>query len=107
MVQIIDVVERTNNKGEKFNSFIISGGVEMIKSSSSGKFYATTRKTSIPCTLDAKLAKSMIGTKMPGSIIKRPCEEYEYTTPKGEQIVLNFTYEYSEASDNMEENVFS
>jgi hypothetical protein len=106
MVHVIDAVERTNGKGEKFISLILSGGIEFVKSAAN-KFYATVRKTSIPCTLDLKHAKSMIGSKMPGSIIKRPCEEYEYTTPKGEQIVLNFTYEYSEQSDNMEENVFS
>lgn len=106
MVTVIDAVERVNGKGENFVSLILSGGIEMVKSSN-GKFYATTRKTSVPCTLDQKIAKSMIGTKMPGSIVKKPCEPYNYTTPKGEEIELSFTYEYAEHSANMEESVFA
>lgn len=106
MVTVIDAVVRTNGKGENFVSLILSGGIEMVKSAN-GKFYATARKTSVPCTLGLPIAKSMVGTKMPGSIVKQPCEPYNYTTPKGEEIELSFTYEYVEHSQSMEESVFS
>jgi hypothetical protein len=106
MVTIIDAVERINGKGEKFISLILSGGIEMVKSAN-GKFYATTRKSSVPCTLDLLTAKTMIGTKMAGSITKRPCAPYVYVTPKGEEVQLSFTYEYTETSSDLEESVFS
>lgn len=106
MVTIIDAVQRKNSANETFTALIISGGVEMVKSQK-GKFYATTRKASVPSTLELKLAKSMIGEKMPGTIIKKPCDPYLFTTDKGETIELDFTYEYSEQSANLEEAVFS
>ncbi|MGE0567071.1 MAG: hypothetical protein AB7O73_03915 [Bacteroidia bacterium] len=106
MITIIDAVERSNSNGEKFVSLILTGGLEMVKSAS-GKFYATARKASVPCTLELKVAKTMIGTKMPGNIVKRPCEPYIYTTPKGEEIELSFTYEYTETNSELEEALFS
>jgi len=69
MVTVIDAVERKNSKGEPFTAFILTGGVEMVKSQK-GKFYATVRKASVPSTIDISMAKRVIGQKMPGSIIK-------------------------------------
>ncbi|MBK9282763.1 MAG: hypothetical protein IPM51_00405 [Sphingobacteriaceae bacterium] len=105
MVTIIDAVERKNSKDEVFTSFILSGGVEMVKSQK-GKFYATTRKASVPCTLSLKVAKQMIGQKMTGSIIKKVCAPYLFKTQSGEEIEIEFTYEYSEEGTTIEESVF-
>jgi hypothetical protein len=105
MVTVIDAVERKNSTGEVFTAFILTGGVEMIKSQK-GRFYATIRKASVPSTLALVVAKKMIGQKMPGSIIKQPCEPYVYKTQTGEDIELCFTYEYSEQATTMEESVF-
>jgi hypothetical protein len=104
MITIIDAVERKNSKGETFTSLILSGGVEMVKSQNN-KFYATVRKCSVPSTLDLPVAKSMIGEKMSGSIIKKPCEPYIYTTPKGEDIELEFTYEFVQETSNYAETI--
>lgn len=105
MVTVIDAVERKNSTGEVFTAFILTGGVEMIKSQK-GKFYATVRKASVPSTLTLAIAKKLIGQQMPGSIIKQPCEPYPYKTQSGEEIELCFTYEYSEQATSMEESVF-
>lgn len=105
MVTIIDAVQRTNGQGEAFTVFILTGGVEMVKSQK-GKFYATVRKTNVPCTLEYLVAKQMIGQKLPGSIVKRPCDPYAFTTQTGEEIELDFTYEYTEESNSVEEAIF-
>jgi hypothetical protein len=101
MITIIDVAERKNSAGETFTALILAGSVEMIKSMT-GRFYATTRKASVPSTLSLAHAKSLIGTKMPGSIIKVPCEPYVYTTKSGDQITLDFSYSYSEQTSTEE-----
>ncbi len=106
MVTIVDAVERKNSQNESFTALILSGGIEMVKSQK-GKYYATTRKASVPSTLELKHAKSMIGEKMKGAIVKKPCEPYTYKTEKGEEFELDFTYEFTENSTNMEEEVFS
>ena len=76
----------------------------MVKSKEN-KFYATVRKCSVPCTLELAVAKSMVGEKMEGSIIKKPCEPYLYTNPKGETIELEFTYEYVQETSNYVETI--
>jgi hypothetical protein len=105
MVTVIDAVERKNSMGETFTAFILTGGVEMVKSQK-GKFYATIRKASVPSTLAFGMAKRLIGEKMPGSIIKKPCEAYPFKTQEGDEIELSFTYEYSEQGSSMEESIF-
>jgi len=105
MVTITDAVERKNSLGETFTALILTGGVEMVKSQK-GKFYATAKKASVPCTLELQVAKAMVGSKMPGSIVKRTCEPYMYKTQTGEEIEIDFTYEYSEDSTSVEESIF-
>lgn len=106
MIRIIDAVERKNSKEETFVALILSGNVEMVRSQK-GKFYATARKASVPSTLSLELAKQMIGQKMNGQIIKKPCDPYTYTTEQGEDIELDFTYEYTDEAANLTEEVFS
>ena len=106
MITIIDAVERKNSKDETFVALILAGGIEMVKSQA-GKFYATVRKASVPSTLTLAVAKTMLGEKMPGSIVKQPCEPYMFATKSGEEIELSFTYEYSESAENVTEAVFS
>jgi hypothetical protein len=106
MVTIIDVAERKNAKEEKFISLILSSGVEMIKSKA-GKFYASTKKASVPCTLTLQAAKAMIGQKMTGNIIKKPSESYSYTSKTGEVVDIDFTYEYTDEAKDFAESVFS
>ncbi len=105
MVTVIDALERANSQNEKFTALILSGGLELVKSEKSGRFYATVRKASIPSTLDFEHAKSLIGSKIPGTIKRVPCEPYSYVTESGEEILLEFTYEYVEDESNVAETV--
>lgn len=106
MVIITDIAIRENSDGEEFIALILSGGLEMVRSNTTNKFYGTVRSCSVPSTLDEITAKAMIGQKIPGEIVKVSCEPYEFTTDSGETIELEFRYEYEDTSSNVEEHVF-
>ena len=107
MVRIIDYRERENAEGEQFFALIIGGGVELVKSSNTGKYYATMKKASIPSTFDETTCKSIIGKELAGKVQKMSCEPYDYTTESGDVISLDFTYEYVEEESNLLENALS
>ncbi|MGJ8661067.1 MAG: hypothetical protein ACSHXL_03440 [Bacteroidota bacterium] len=107
MVVISNYVIRENADGENFIALLLTGGVEMAKSKKTGKFYATTKNASVPCTFDEEVAKQMVGTKMPGVISKVPCEPFSYLSKSGEEVEIDFTYEYQpEAVTVAEEVIF-
>ena len=58
MVTITNYSERTRKDGTTFIALEITGGVELVQSQETSKFYATVRKTSIPCTFNETIAKS-------------------------------------------------
>jgi hypothetical protein len=67
----------------------------MVKSQKTERFYATARKVTIPSTFNEETCKSLIGTEMPGRIVKVETEPYEYTLKEtGEVIELSHRYEY-------------
>ncbi|WP_295654700.1 hypothetical protein [uncultured Mucilaginibacter sp.] len=67
----------------------------MILSQSTGKYYATTKKCSIPCTFDEATASKLIGSQIQGSIVRVAAEPYEYTNERtGEVLMLNYNYAY-------------
>ncbi|MFT6841545.1 MAG: hypothetical protein ACJASR_000307 [Psychroserpens sp.] len=92
-VTVIDAIEIANAEGDTFVSLVLQGGITMIQSKSSGKFYATTKRTRIASTFALEDAKHMIGERIPGDIQKVPCEPYEYSVPNSDEVVtLDFTY---------------
>lgn len=95
MVTVTNFVPRTKKDGTTFIALEISGGLELVQSNNTGKFYATVRKTSIPCTFDEQMAKALIGTQMPGSIVRVNVDPYSYVNQKtGEVIQLQHSYSY-------------
>jgi hypothetical protein len=95
MVTIVDFVKRQDKEGKEFHSLILNGGIEMVKSKNTGRYYATTRKCSITSTFNEVMCKSFLGTVLEGKIVKVPCEPYEYALPsRGEVINLDFRWEY-------------
>lgn len=95
MVRIVGYHAVENEEGETFYSLSIQGGVEMVKSMETGRFYLTARKTRISSTFDEETCKSLIGTELPGAIHKVDCAPYSYTIKDtGEEITLEHTYVY-------------
>ena len=95
MVTVTGFIERTRKDATKFIALEISGGLELVQSNNTGKFYGTVKKTSIPCTFDENLAKTLIGTQMPGNIVRVSVDPYNYLNKKtGEVIQLQHSYSY-------------
>lgn len=95
MVRVVNYQKRTTEEGKEFFTLELQGGIEMVKSQESGKFYVTARKTSISSTFDELTCQSLIGAELPGAIQKVECEPYEYTIKEtGEVISLSHRYEY-------------
>ncbi|CAA0143769.1 conserved hypothetical protein [Tenacibaculum maritimum] len=93
MVTIINYKERQKEDGTTFYVLEVQGGIEMIRSKSTGNFYATAKKAYVPSTFDEAICKGLIGTQMDGSIKKQDCKPYEYTIKDtGEVIELTHTY---------------
>ena len=96
MVTIINYKERNTEDGKSFFVLEAQGGIEMIQSKVTGKFYATAKKAFIPATFDEITCKALIGTQMQGQIIKEECEPYEYVNKDtAEVITLSHRYVYT------------
>lgn len=109
MVTVIDYHVRESKKGDSFTTLSLQGDLEMIKSQTSGKFYATARKASIIATFNEEACKALIGKTLPGSIEKSPVDEpYDYLIPGSKEVIkLDYTYEYNPEPSGVEETVFS
>ena len=95
MVKINNYHPRENDDNEIFFVLEVLGEVEFVKSSETGRTYATRRKVYIPTTFDEEACKDLIGQSMPGRIIKEECAPYDYTIKDtGEIIQLDFQYVY-------------
>jgi len=96
MVTIVGLEKRKSADGKEFNVMSLQGSVVVAISKTTGKPYLTARKSSIPCTFDEVLAKSLIGQSLPGEIERIEVDEYEFTVPgTKKKIKLNHSYRYS------------
>ena len=103
MVRIVNFNERQSEDGSTFFALTIQGGIELIKSKETSKFYATARKASITSTFDKETCQALIGTEMPGNIVKVECQPYSYTIKEtGEIIELSHRYEYEPEEQSLE-----
>ena len=104
MVTITGYAERTRKDGSTFIALEITGGVELIQSGTSGRYYATVSKCSIPSTFNAEVAEAMIGQKLPGEVVKVITEPYDFINPRtGELMKLQHSYAYQ--ADQKSENL--
>ena len=95
MVRIINYKERQKEDGTSFFVLELQGGIEMVKSKETGNFYVTAKKAFIPSTFDEDVCASLVGTQMPGGIVKEVCEPFNYTVKEtGEEISLNHRWVY-------------
>ena len=95
MVTITNFRLHETKEGKPFVSLELSGDVEMVQSSQTGRFYATSKRCWISCTFSEDIAKSLVGKQIKGRIERVQCESYQYTVPEtGELITLSHTYMY-------------
>jgi hypothetical protein len=104
MVTIVDYRISKNADGEQFVSLILEGDLTMVQSKETGSWYATSKRASITSTFDEVKANKLIGRELPGQIIRKECEPYEYVLPEtGEVIELSHTYRYEPSPVSVEE----
>ncbi len=95
MVTVTNYLERLRKDGSSFVVLEISGGLELVQSSTSGNFYATMRKCTIPSTFSADIAKTIVGQQIPGEIVRVNVDPYEYVNKRtGEVMRLQHSYAY-------------
>ena len=96
MVTIIGSEKRKTKTGTDFLVMILQGDIEIAVSKETGKPYLTARKTTIPCTFEESVAKSLIGHQLPGGIERIEVKQYEFVVPStGKKIKLSHSYQYS------------
>ena len=76
MVTIIGSEKRKTKTGTDFLVMILQGDIEIAVSKETGKPYLTARKTTIPCTFEESVAKSLIGHQLPGGIERVDVKQY-------------------------------
>ncbi|MCU0377758.1 MAG: hypothetical protein MUC78_05805 [Bacteroidales bacterium] len=107
MVTISGYAERESADGKKFYALVLQGGMEMVLSEESGRYYATAKQASITSTFDEPTCKSLIGTKLPGRITRIQCDPYEYTVREtGEILTLNHRWTYNPNEAALDEMVY-
>jgi len=96
MVTIANYKLATNKEKETFVVLELQGDVTLVQSQTTGKFYATAMRANITSTFTEEVAAGLVGTQMPGQIIKQECEPYDYQIPDSDEVItLTHTYEYS------------
>jgi len=107
MVTVIDYAQRQRKDGTTFVALILQGGLSLVQSQNTGNFYATVKQCSIPSTFDEETAKGMIGERVPGNVVKKQCDPYEWTNKEsGEVLELSHRWVYLPEGATLEEAIF-
>ena len=95
MVIVSNCFEVKTSEGKTFVSLELSGGLELVQSQTTHKYYATMRRCRIPSTFNLEIAKQMIGSKLNGDIVRIEVDPYEYLIPAtGELVKLAHSYSF-------------
>ena len=93
MVQVLGVVERTSSKGNTFRVVIVGNDVQVVFSEEGNPRFDAV-KTGIPSNLPIEALQALIGSKLPGVIVKEECEPYTFTGSDGEDVTLDYRWQY-------------
>ena len=106
MVTIVDFVKRQNKEGQEFNALILQGGIELVKSQETQRYYATAKKASITSTFDDAMCQSLIGQQILGSVQRVATEPYGFTIKEtGEILTLTHRWVYLKEGEAISEQV--
>ena len=95
MVQVLDVVERTNSVSGNPFRVVIVGGAAQVVFSKEGKPRVDTVRAGIPSNLPTEVLTNLIGSELPGKIEKQECEPYTFTGSDGEEVTLDYRWQYA------------
>lgn len=108
MVQIVGYRECSKEDGSKFYLLELQGGIEMVKSKSTGQFYATAKKAYISSTFNEATCNGLVGTQMEGNIVKKDVAPYTYIVKDtGDEITLTHKWVYEPKTSNSIEKLFN
>ena len=94
MVIVKDYFLRQGEKGN-YVTLQLEGDLELVQSQNTGRFYATARRCNIYSTFDEQTASRMVGSQMPGKIVRVQCDAYDYEIPEtGEIVTLSHNWDY-------------
>jgi hypothetical protein len=95
MVQVTNYAVRKRKDGTTFITLELTGGLEIQQSQTTGNFYATVKKCSIPSTFEETIAKTMVGQQLDGEVVRIETDPYEYLNKRtGEIMTLQHGYAY-------------
>ena len=95
MVTVTACLERQKKDGTSFTVLEISGGVELVESKTTQRYYATLRRCTIPFTGTMDVAKMLIGQKIEGEIVKVIVAPYDFVNQRtGEVMKLQHSYAF-------------
>jgi len=107
MVKVVNYALRKTSEGREFYVLILQGGLSLVQSKQTGNYYATVKQCSIPSTFDEATAKQMIGERVPGSVQRKSCDPYEFTSKTtGEIMQMNHRWVYVPEGASVEEAIF-
>ena len=93
MVTVAGVRVTPRENEEDMISLVLEGGLDVMISKTTGLPYAKIKRTLLLCTFAKETAENLVGTEMPGTIVRRKTEPYTWTNKEtGEETVLNHTY---------------
>ena len=96
MVKIVNYKERLREDNSSFYVLEVHGGIELVKSQSTGNYYATSKKAYIPTTFNEILCQSLIGQELEGSIVRQECKPYSYVVKDtGEELTLRHRWVFT------------
>jgi hypothetical protein len=95
MLTVVNFHKRKTKDNRDFLLLELQGGLEMVQSQTTGKFYATIRKCFLPTTFDEGIAKSLLGSQIPGKVVRVESDPYEFVVKNsGEVITLTHRWSY-------------
>lgn len=95
MIQVIDYKECVSKEGNIFHALLVQGGLSVAISKETGNPYLTANKMLLSTTFNQQVCQSLIGTSLPGDILKVPCPEYVYQNKEtGELVTLSHKCQY-------------
>ena len=95
MVTVTNALERVKTDSTTFAVLEISGGVELLLSQKTQRYYATLKKCIISFTGTLEVARMLIGQQIEGEIVKVIVPSYEFTNKRtGEVMTLQHSYAY-------------